>query len=355
MCVVTFDWEKNDANEKFKNFDKIKSLSWAVIEVTESCNFSCKWCFANSMRGNGKKHMNKEDVKNLLKYLSDNGLRQVTFSGGEPTIYPYIKDAVSYAKELGLVVHMNTNGFLFSEKMAKELYSLGLSQVQINIDSLDSENHDNVRGMEGSHKRAIEALKNARKAGITCVSQTVLTKENEDKIIDIFKFARSLGLQRCRVWDMTPSDGIALENNHMISRNYTSVLQKLSDFAYETGARHVEVGEPLFKENVKTKLKVTGGYCVAAAGLYMTVSRNGNVFPCATFRKSLYNIFDAINNSEKLPEFHRRKVVSFTKLFKIHDSCMKCKSLKTCKGGCCTRRRLNKTKLDYLCTSSENT
>ena len=42
MCVVTFDWEENDAKEKFKTFHKKKSLSWVVVEVTEACNLNCK-------------------------------------------------------------------------------------------------------------------------------------------------------------------------------------------------------------------------------------------------------------------------------------------------------------------------
>lgn len=55
MCVVTFDWTKNDAKEKFRNFERSKSLSWAVVEVTDYCNFSCKWCFANSGSKGAKK------------------------------------------------------------------------------------------------------------------------------------------------------------------------------------------------------------------------------------------------------------------------------------------------------------
>jgi MoaA/NifB/PqqE/SkfB family radical SAM enzyme len=51
---------------------------------------------------------------------------------------------------------------------------------------------------------------NARDAGIVCVSQTVLTKDNENEIMDIFKFVRGMGVQRCRVWDITPK-GMLLE------------------------------------------------------------------------------------------------------------------------------------------------
>jgi radical SAM protein with 4Fe4S-binding SPASM domain len=355
MCVVTFDWEKNDAIEKFKNFDRKKSVSWVVVEITDSCNFNCKWCFANSMRGKGKSHMKMEDMKRLLRYLSDNGVKQVTFSGGEPTVYPYLKDAIGTAKGLGMVVHMNTNGFLLSKEKAKELHSLGLSQVQINIDSLRSEKHDEVRGMKGSHGKAIEALKNAVGAGITCVSQTVITKENEGEIADIFRFSRSMGIQRCRVWDMTPSEGRAIENENMISNNYLGTLQKLSDFAYSTGAKQVEAGEPLFMPNVTTDLKISGGYCVAAAGLYMTISKSGDVYLCATLRKPLYNIFDRMKEHGDLSEFHKEKARLFVESFKTSESCKECKFIEKCKGGCYTRRKYSQANEDYLCIFRQNT
>jgi radical SAM protein with 4Fe4S-binding SPASM domain len=349
MCVVTFDWEENDAEVKFKNFDRKRTLSWVVIEVTGSCNFNCKWCFANSTRSRESSHMEIGSLKKLLAYLAGNGVRQVTFSGGEPTIYPHLDEAVKTASEFGMTVHMNTNGFLLSRERARELASLGLTQVQINIDSLDYRKHDEVRGMEGSFRRAILALANARREGITCVSQTVLTRENESEIADIFRFARTLGIQRCRIWDMTPSEGRAQENGHMMSGRYIEVLQQLSDLAYSTGAKKVEVGEPLFLPNVRTELRVTGGYCVAAAGLYSTISKEGGVFPCATLRHPMYNIFDCIENGLDLGKRHIEALASYIRTFKTPGTCQGCGFLGKCMGGCFTRRRHDISNRDYLC------
>jgi MoaA/NifB/PqqE/SkfB family radical SAM enzyme len=281
MCVVTFDWEKNDAIEKVKAFEKNKLPCWAVVEVTSYCNFNCKWCFANAASNLHPEHMSKEKAESLIEILAVNDVRQVTFSGGEPTLYPYLKDIVRKTSDYGLIVHMNTNGYLLSKELAKQLRKAGLSQVQINIDSLDPKKHDTIRGKKGSFKRAVQALKNAKEAGLTCVSQTVLTKENENEIIDIFKFARSLGIQRCRVWDMTPSEGCAKDNMDLKPTNYLESLKELSTFAYETGAQHIESGDPLFPGDHETNIKTVGGFCVAIIGAYITISYEGDVFFCA--------------------------------------------------------------------------
>ena len=97
--------------------------------------------------------MSLDNVKKLINFLADNNVGQITFSGGEPTLYPYLKNAIEEAIDCGMTVHMNSNGYIFNEKLAKELYSLGLTQVQINIDSLNPRKHDSVRGMKGSWGR----------------------------------------------------------------------------------------------------------------------------------------------------------------------------------------------------------
>lgn len=347
MCVVTFDWEENDAKEKFKNFNRKGSLSWAVIEITEYCNFNCKWCFANAGENTKPAHMEKENAFRLIETLANSGVKQITFSGGEPTVYPHIADVISKAHDSGMVVHMNTNGYLLTGELAGELKERGLSQVQINIDSIDPESHDYIRGRKGSHERAIHALKNAKEAGLTCVSQTVLTKKNEDEIVDIFKFARSMELQRCRVWDMTPSDGCAKENIELLPTNYMDTLQELSDFAYETGAQRIEIGDPLFLQNIMTELPVSGGFCVASKGMFTTISSGGDVFFCAVYRNPLYNIFRCIDNEEEISKFHRFKTREYVESFELSSKCVECSSLSNCRGGCPTRHE--HTSEDYWC------
>lgn len=354
ICVVTFDWESNDAVKKFSSFDKTKSISWSVIELTDYCNFNCKWCFANAASIKRPIHMDIGDVAKVLKTLADAGVTQITYSGGEPTLYPHLKKAISLANDLDMVVHINTNGYLFTKNMGLELKEAGLSQIQTNIDSIHPKKHDETRGRIGSFGRAIEALKNARDAGLTCVSQTVLTKENEGDILKILSLARDLGVQRCRVWDMTPSSGCARKNSQLLPGNYLSILQELSDFAYDAGAKNVEVGDPLFKQHIKTKLHISGGYCVSAASLIIYVSTRGDVYYCSTLKHHMYNIFEKISAGEDVGHTHRASVQQFIKQFNAPDRCHGCESESVCNGGCYSRRDFSGTNTDYWCKKCIN-
>jgi radical SAM protein with 4Fe4S-binding SPASM domain len=292
-----------------------------------------------------REHMPKRKLYRLLEILSKSGIKQITLSGGEPTVYPHLKYAVKKASRLGFVVHMNTNGYLLTRKLAFELKKLGLSQVQINIDSLERDVHDEVHGRKGSFIRAVRALKNARTAGMTCVSQTVLTKKNENEILDIFKAARNMGIQRCRVWDMMPSEGCGVNSFDIRPTDYIKSLGELALFAEQTGAKHIEAGEPLFPFD-KTKIPVSHVSCVATAGVLTNIACNGDVYFCVTQRRPMMNIFRL--KGAGLQEAYEKELAKFVSSFSIPKECMECGMSEKCGGGCYTRREHAKGQ-DYWC------
>lgn len=349
MCAITFDWKENDADIKFKRFSKSKSLSWAVIELLRNCNFRCKWCFANS--GAKKQHMSKDSAFKLIQYFAESGLTQITFSGGEPLLYPHIRDVISLANDYGLIVHMNTNGFLLKKRIAQELKNRGLSQIETNIDSLDPNKHDYIRGKKGSFARAVDALKNGMDVGLNCVMQTVLTKQNENEIFDIFEFGHSLGVQRSRVWDMTPSKGRAKDNMDALDlrpTDYIKTLKKLTDFAIDKGVKNIESADPLFPLDYPVKTNITGNFCVFSAGLVINVSPSGEIFFCCTDRHPLYNIFDVVDSGD-IKEVHKDYLRRSPHSKVIPRDCMICNSFNKCKGGCYTRLKYTDYVGDYWC------
>ena len=40
MCCITFNWVESDAVEKVKHFARKGTVAWAVIELTDFCNFN---------------------------------------------------------------------------------------------------------------------------------------------------------------------------------------------------------------------------------------------------------------------------------------------------------------------------
>ena len=162
-----------------------------------------------------------------------------------------------------------------------------------------------------------------------------------------------MGIQRCRVWDMTPSDGVAKNNFLLKPNDYLNTLKKLSEFALKTGAHNIESGDPLFPGRYNTGLNVSGGYCVAMAGVVLIISTEGNVYFCCAQRNSMYNIFENLDVGP-LKEFHRLKLKEhYSQFYETPNRCRGCYDFKKCGGGCVIRRRYSQENIDYWCTPQQ--
>ena len=75
-------------------------------------------------------------------------------------------------------ISLTTNGWLLTDAMAKHLVEIGVNKVNISIDSNIAEEHDSFRNKQGSHKRAIQAVKNALAAGLNTQISIVATHQN---------------------------------------------------------------------------------------------------------------------------------------------------------------------------------
>ena len=79
------------------------------IILTDACNFKCPYC-----RGVDEEHkgnMIYEEAKRVVSLWADGGLKNIRFSGGEPTVWKNLEDIVAYAKERGIErIALSTNG-----------------------------------------------------------------------------------------------------------------------------------------------------------------------------------------------------------------------------------------------------
>lgn len=75
----------------------------------KTCNYQCKFCFGsfNDVKQNNLKQV---EAENLLHKLVNFGFEKVTFSGGEPTLCPFLPKLLEIAKKGGMTTMIVTNG-----------------------------------------------------------------------------------------------------------------------------------------------------------------------------------------------------------------------------------------------------
>lgn len=120
-------------NDRVKNLDWNSPIARAEIILTDRCNLKCPYCrgLLPILQGD----MSKKEALHFLKILITNGVKNIRFSGGEPTLCPFLDELVWTCK-LGKLEHIaiSTNGtadrFLY-----KYLMTLGVNDFSISLDA----------------------------------------------------------------------------------------------------------------------------------------------------------------------------------------------------------------------------
>lgn len=113
------------------------------VEITNRCDLACRHCFNDSGKGSVQE-LSLADLTYLFDQVQAMGLEQIRVSGGEPTLHPQFRAAVTEAHRRGLRVSLNTHG-LYSPKMRETVSGLPVDLFIVSLDGLRAVN-DSIRG-----------------------------------------------------------------------------------------------------------------------------------------------------------------------------------------------------------------
>ncbi len=160
----------------------------ANIDLTNRCNLHCPICFANADAAGYVYEPTLEQVRQMLLMLRGqrpNPVWAVQFSGGEPTVYPQIFEAIELAKRLGMAyVIVATNGVKIAEDVgfARQLKRSGLTVAYLQFDGLTPKPYVQARGFDVLPVK-LQAVRNLREADIpTTLVPTVVKGVNDEQL-----------------------------------------------------------------------------------------------------------------------------------------------------------------------------
>ena len=195
-------------------------LETICIRITTRCNLKCSHCWSASSSENN--FINDIDLNDLLEFVtilkSSFGLKHVSLSGGEPTLYPELKSLIEKLLQQNLYITITTSG-TSPIKITRfvRLFKLPNSSkmnIRISIDGWRTL-HDSIRG-NGTYDAAIkEAERVSDELGGVGINTVVMTKpENADKIISDFSSVNIVN------WALiTPIERGRLKNYHAEKKN----------------------------------------------------------------------------------------------------------------------------------------
>lgn len=160
--------------------------------VTDACNFRCTYCRSSHDGG----HLAWEDARAVLDLWIEDDIRNVRFSGGEPTLWPHLVAAVAHMPS-GCRVAISTNGSA-SQVVYDRLLAAGVTDFSISMDACCSSTAEKMADRSGVWERIVENIEYLSARTYVTVG-IVVTDEKRQEVAATISLADSLGVSDIRV------------------------------------------------------------------------------------------------------------------------------------------------------------
>lgn len=207
------------------------------IILTDRCNFKCPYCRGVKYhKGDVPFDLAKQTVELWIK----DGLKNIRFSGGEPTLYPRLNELVQLCKNDNVEhIAVSTNGSAeFS--IYEQLIADGVNDFSISLDACCSSFGDEMSGTCGKWQKVVDNIREISRLTYTTVG-VVLTEKNVHTVKDIIRFAHELGVSDIRI---------------ISAAQYNQLIEELDGLEQDIVDKH-----PILKyrvNNLKNGLNVRG-------------------------------------------------------------------------------------------------
>lgn len=366
--IITFVFPRytSELEDALAAFEKVLEKKYYLIEkppqdsmtiiakVTNLCNLDCQYCYDKPFRDklghNG--FINYDQLDKAIKMAAEYAEEVVIiWHGGEPTlpgiewyrhIYEEIIPKYPYAD---FNINMQTNGTMINEDWIEFALEHELemgSSYNATQEDLRHTKADNKLGSEEHNIFSVLGnIKKAIKAGVATGVIDVMTKENHERLIDIYEFYKREGVDAC--FNEIHNSGEAEKHDFLfITKEDRESYDKVATeyFTYWVN----DQSEKFFVDRYASEhimILLTGSSTVCHNGgecLYhwMGLNSNGDIFPCDRPLGNKYRIgniteFDSISEVYDSPKY---RYYAEERRLKLDNHCAKCNIQDYCHGNC---------------------
>ena len=172
--------------------NRIKNL---ILELNSRCNNNCVYCYIpESDRNYENAGLTAQFFKKVILEFRSMGVKNVDFTGGEPTLYKDLFELVTFSKDAGFDNRtLVTNGRMLAYyAYCRKVINSGINRVVLPLNGSTKNIAEAVSRTPGSYAQTISAIKNTKKLGVELGITTVVNALNYMDIPAIM--GRSFGL-----------------------------------------------------------------------------------------------------------------------------------------------------------------
>lgn len=291
------------------------------IELSLLCNFSCPYCYVpkpDSFRD----ELTLEEICDAIMQAKALGARKIIILGGEPTIYPDLKELIRYIRDEGLEVELFTNGTGVDDTLARFLYDKAV-RVVLKMNTFDPALQDKMSGKKGAYDIIQTALKNLKEAGYPSKDaflavSTVICAPNMDELPRLWRWLRDQNITP--YFEMITPQANALDNQWL----FVDSLR-----VYELFKELAQIDRDQYNEHWDPQPPLVGNRCLRHMFSCLVTSK-GDATPCVGINVPLGNIREdrletIIARSELIKELKNHRQT-------IKGPCQRCDKAEQCYG-----------------------
>lgn len=168
-----------------------------AFELTPICNFQCKMCYVRKNAGQVRELGGLQPLEFWLdtaRQARDAGLLSPLLTGGEPFLYPQIRELYEALYKMGMEISINSNASCITGETVAWLREMPPSRINITLYGGSNETYSRLCGdPEGFDKvrRGVDLL---RENNIRFKFNCSLMPENAGDLKAMLDFAKSYGL-----------------------------------------------------------------------------------------------------------------------------------------------------------------
>ncbi len=280
------------------SFDR--TIDYVRIAVTDRCNLRCFYCMpAEGIPYEPKAHLlSYEEITRLLQVLGNLGFQKVRFTGGEPFLRKDFIKLLENAARLNdyKSIHITSNGTLLQRHIPK-LKELGITQINLSIDSLDRERFHKITRRD-DYEKVIQTfhmlLENDFKVKLNAV---IMHGINTQDIVPLAELAKVHQVD-VRFIEEMPFNGGYKENTKMYSaKNILRDLKEAYPNLNELKGKHGDTATlyqvPEYKGNIGVIAAFSRTFCntcnrlrISSKGEIKTCLYDGGVFNIRDYMRS---------------------------------------------------------------------
>ncbi len=250
------------------------------------CNFHCAHCCEEPYMSRDLKkrtgtidprpQMTLDDYRELSRQADEYGIFRFVLTGGEALLDKDLDKLIEALDPMKHLIILDTNGWTFDEEKAKWFALLGGYKVQISLDSMIEEEHDEFRSKKGSYKRVIHALDAAKKANLELLISTCIVKDRvfSDEFMSMCNYCKENDIPLYVT--LAKPVGIAREQEAWVcTKKDVDQLKFLEDQYNVFTHMCPSYGQP--------------GRCITVKGIN-TINHDGELIPCPYMDLSIGNV-----------------------------------------------------------------